>query len=120
MRRRKRSGGDASQARHDRWTHGPWTTRRALERCRVLSDVFDKCQLTGAESTPIEFLSVPWPVLHKPMVLRAEDADWSAVEVFFRAMRQRLPHSLPPSTQHEQLLTSVRPPLVYQATPRND
>ena len=68
-----------------RWTHGLWTTQRALERYKVLSDAFDgpRC----SEENPAAFDAIPWPVLQAPALLAVEDIDWNAVEAFFRAVR---------------------------------
>ncbi|KAH0827525.1 hypothetical protein J3R83DRAFT_4238 [Lanmaoa asiatica] len=68
-----------------RWESGPWTTHRALERYRMLSDEFDAAKFTSGQS--ITFQDIPWPVLHAPLRLTVEDVDWSAVETFFATVK---------------------------------
>ena len=71
-----------------RWGSGPWTTHRALERYRMLSDEFDAAKFTSGQS--ITFLDIPWPVLHPPSRLTVEDVDWSAVETFFATVKSHM------------------------------
>lgn len=78
----------AQQQQQERWSYGIWTTQRALERYRVLSEAFDAAKFTPED--PVTFLAVPWPVLHRPSALRVEDVDWSAVEAFFKAVRPHM------------------------------
>lgn len=68
-----------------RWESGTWTSHRALERYRVLSEEFDAAKFTPDQ--PIAFLDIPWPVLHHPSYLTVEDVDWSAVERFFATVK---------------------------------
>ncbi|KAG2119559.1 uncharacterized protein F5147DRAFT_664592 [Suillus discolor] len=68
-----------------RWESGTWTSHRALERYRVLSEEFDAAKFTPDQ--PITFLDIPWPVLHHPSYLTVEDVDWSAVERFFATVK---------------------------------
>ena len=68
-----------------RWTFGPWTTQRALERYKVLSEAFDGARFS--EENPASFDAIPWPVLQAPALLCVEDIDWNAVEAFFRSVR---------------------------------
>lgn len=68
-----------------RWTHGLWTTQRALERYKVLSEAFDGARFS--EENPASFDAIPWPVLQAPALLGVEDIDWNAVEAFFRSVR---------------------------------
>ncbi|KAG0706138.1 hypothetical protein DFH29DRAFT_205702 [Suillus ampliporus] len=68
-----------------RWESGVWTSHRALERYRILSEEFDTAKFTPDQ--PITFLDVPWPVLHPPSRLTVEDVDWSAVERFFATVK---------------------------------
>ncbi|KAG6378162.1 hypothetical protein JVT61DRAFT_13852 [Boletus reticuloceps] len=51
-----------------RWESGPWTTHRALERYRMLSDEFDTAKFTPGQS----------------------DVDWSAVETFFATVKPHM------------------------------
>lgn len=76
------------QQQHARWSYGLWTTQRALERYKLLSEAFDTAQYTV--ENPITFFDVPWPVLHSPSQLTIEDVDWSAVEAFFQAIRPHM------------------------------
>ena len=71
-----------------RWESGPWTTHRALERYRMLSDEFDAAKFTSGQS--ITFHDIPWPVLHAPSRLTVEDVDWSAVETFFGTVKDHM------------------------------
>lgn len=71
-----------------RWESGPWTTHRALERYRMLSDEFDEAKFTSGQS--ITFHDIPWPVLHAPSRLTVEDVDWSAVEIFFATVKPHM------------------------------
>lgn len=68
-----------------RWESGTWTSHRALERYKVLSEEFDTVKFTPDQ--PIAFLDIPWPVLHHPSRLTVEDVDWSAVERFFATVK---------------------------------
>ncbi|KAG2345594.1 hypothetical protein BDR05DRAFT_116804 [Suillus weaverae] len=68
-----------------RWESGTWTSHRALERYKVLSEEFDAARFTPDQ--PIAFLDIPWPVLHHPSHLTVEDVDWSAVERFFATVK---------------------------------
>lgn len=68
-----------------RWAYGPWTTQRALERYKVLSEAFDGTRFS--EDSPASFDAIPWPVLQAPSLLVVEDIDWNAVEAFFRSVR---------------------------------
>lgn len=68
-----------------RWESGTWTSHRALERYKVLSEEFDAAKFTPDQ--PITFLDIPWPVLHHPSRLTVEDVDWSAVERFFATVK---------------------------------
>ena len=71
-----------------RWSYGPWTNGRALERYKMLSEEFDTAKFTP--ENPVDFESIPWPVLLSPVTLRLEDIDWSAVEAFFEAAKKHL------------------------------
>ncbi|KAF8135692.1 hypothetical protein EV363DRAFT_1321334 [Boletus edulis] len=71
-----------------RWESGPWTTHRALERYRMLSDEFDTAKFTPGQS--VTFHDIPWPVLHAPSRLTVEDVDWSAVETFFATVKPHM------------------------------
>ena len=71
-----------------RWESGPWTTHRALERYRMLSDEFDAAKFTSGQ--PITFHDIPWPVLHAPSRLTVEDVDWLAVETFFATVKPHM------------------------------
>jgi hypothetical protein len=73
------------QRREAKWNIGIWTTKRALERYRELSEIFDQTKFNI--DNPLTFADVPWPVLHKPAGLTVEDVDWTAVEEFFEAVR---------------------------------
>ncbi|KAG1808170.1 uncharacterized protein BJ212DRAFT_1485119 [Suillus subaureus] len=68
-----------------RWESGAWTSHRALERYKVLSEEFDAAKFTPDQ--PVAFLDIPWPVLHHPSRLTVEDVDWSAVERFFATVK---------------------------------
>ncbi|KAJ7647326.1 hypothetical protein FB45DRAFT_998488 [Roridomyces roridus] len=76
------------QQRNERWAYGPWTTQRALERYKTLSDLFDATKFTQDE--PVTFDVVPWPVLHSPVSFTVEDIDWAAVEGFFNAIKPHM------------------------------
>ncbi|KAI0930301.1 hypothetical protein AcV5_007057 [Taiwanofungus camphoratus] len=76
------------QQQHERWTSGPWTTQRALERYKLLCETFDTSKFTPSD--PVTFEIVPWPVLHTPATLTVEDVDWTAVEAFFNAVKPHL------------------------------
>ena len=72
----------------DRWSYGVWTTQRALERYKVLSETFDSTQFSV--DNPVTFSIIPWPVLRRPANLTIEDVDWGAVEDFFKAVRSHM------------------------------
>ncbi|KAI0775756.1 hypothetical protein BD413DRAFT_611234 [Trametes elegans] len=69
----------------ERWSYGPWTAMRAIERYKQLSEAFDAAKFTP--ENPAMFETIPWPVLHSPVTLRIEDIDWAAVEDFFASAR---------------------------------
>ncbi|RDX55157.1 hypothetical protein OH76DRAFT_1397538 [Lentinus brumalis] len=71
-----------------RWSYGPWTIGRAMERYKMLSEEFDATKFTA--DNPLDFERVPWPVLHAPVTLRLEDIEWSAVEAFFEAAKKHM------------------------------
>ncbi|KAI0329404.1 hypothetical protein GY45DRAFT_1279844 [Cubamyces sp. BRFM 1775] len=72
----------------ERWSWGPWTTARAIERYKTLSEEFDAAKFTP--QNPVMFETIPWPVLQSPVTLRVEDIDWSSVEDFFAAARRHM------------------------------
>jgi hypothetical protein len=72
----------------ERYSYGPWTTQRALERYKSLAETFDSAQFSA--ENPITFVTVPWPVLHKPTRFTVEDVDWSSVEAFFNSVRPHM------------------------------
>lgn len=72
----------------ERWSYGPWTAIRAIERYKVLSETFDAAKFNS--ENPVDFEMVPWPVLHAPAALTVEDIDWASVEGFFEAARRHL------------------------------
>ncbi|PIL36210.1 transporter [Ganoderma sinense ZZ0214-1] len=72
----------------ERWSYGPWTAIRAIERYKALSEAFDTAKFTA--DNPVDFEMVPWPVLHAPAALTVEDIDWASVEAFFEAARRHL------------------------------
>ncbi|KAJ7497305.1 hypothetical protein FB451DRAFT_1335525 [Mycena latifolia] len=74
--------------RNERWSYGPWTTQRALERYKTLSDIFDSTKFS--QDDPLTFDAVPWPVLHSPVSFSVEDVDWAAVEGFFAAIKPHM------------------------------
>ncbi|KAF9244937.1 hypothetical protein BU15DRAFT_71296 [Melanogaster broomeanus] len=71
-----------------RWESGPWTTHRALEHYRMVSEEFDAAKFTPDHV--ITFHDIPWPVLHPPSRLTVEDVDWSAVETFFATVKTHM------------------------------
>ncbi|KAF9452400.1 hypothetical protein P691DRAFT_795093 [Macrolepiota fuliginosa MF-IS2] len=74
--------------RQQRWAYGPWTTQRALERYRVLSEAFDNTKFTP--DCPLTVEDVPWPSLQSPVNFAVEDVNWDSVERFFEAVRTHL------------------------------
>ncbi|KAJ7170545.1 hypothetical protein C8R43DRAFT_874950 [Mycena crocata] len=76
------------QQRNERWSYGPWTTQRALERYKTLADLFDSTKFSSEE--PLTFDVIPWPVLHSPVSFSVEDIDWAAVEGFFNAVKPHM------------------------------
>lgn len=73
------------EAQRQRWSYGPWTPQRALERYRTLCESFDSAKFSP--ETPATLDAIPWPVLHSPVTLSVEDIEWAAVESFFRSAR---------------------------------
>jgi hypothetical protein len=71
--------------RQQRWTYGPWTEKRALERYRALSETFDTTKFSASE--PLTAESVPWPVLQSPATFSVEDVNWATVEKFFEVVK---------------------------------
>ncbi|KAJ4002039.1 hypothetical protein F5050DRAFT_1802617 [Lentinula boryana] len=74
--------------RDQRWTYGSWTSIRALERYKVLSDAFDTTKFNAYD--PLTFHVVPWPILTSPTKMSVEDVDWNAVESFFAAVKPHM------------------------------
>lgn len=74
--------------RQQRWSYGPWTAQRALERYKALSEAFDGTKFSAAE--PLTSDAVPWPVLQSPVTFSVEDVDWAAVEKFFEAVKPHM------------------------------
>ncbi|KAJ7218062.1 hypothetical protein GGX14DRAFT_599489, partial [Mycena pura] len=71
--------------RNERLSYGRWTTQRALERYKILSDTFESTKFSAEEQ--LTFEAIPWPVLHPPFSFSVEDIDWAAVESFFNAVK---------------------------------
>ncbi|TBU33779.1 hypothetical protein BD311DRAFT_735987 [Dichomitus squalens] len=86
--RAEREREERRRRERERWSYGPWTATRAIERYKVLCEAFDVAKFT--KENPVEFETVPWPVLHSPVTLRVEDIDWASVEAFFEAARRHL------------------------------
>ncbi|KAF5393328.1 hypothetical protein D9757_000584 [Collybiopsis confluens] len=76
------------ERRNQRWTYGPWSPGRALEKYKVMSDDFDSTKFSAHD--PLSFDVVPWPVLAAPSKLSVEDVDWTAVETFFHTIRRSM------------------------------
>ncbi|KAJ3570370.1 hypothetical protein NP233_g4453 [Leucocoprinus birnbaumii] len=76
--------------RRQRWSFGPWTTQRALERYRILSESFDTTKFTS--ELPLHVEDVPWPSLQSPKIFSVEDVTWDSVERFFEVIRPHLRH----------------------------
>jgi hypothetical protein len=74
--------------REARWSSGPWTAMRALERYKILCDEFDGIRFSAND--PLTFTDVPWPILRAPTWLTVEDVDWTAVEKFFEAVQPHM------------------------------
>ncbi|KAK7045605.1 hypothetical protein VNI00_007438 [Paramarasmius palmivorus] len=74
--------------RQQRWAYGPWTTQRALEKYKVLSQAFDTTRFSVDE--PLAFEVIPWPILKNPASLSVEDIEWSAVENFFQSVQPHM------------------------------
>lgn len=77
-----------SRMQQECWVHEPWAAERALERYRQLSDVFDARKFGTGQ--PFSFEDVPWPTLRQPLSFSVEDIDWTEVETFFAAARERM------------------------------
>jgi hypothetical protein len=84
MARRERE----KRQQQQRWSYGPWTVTRALERYRTLCESFDGTKFSPNE--PLTFEAVPWPVLTSPVSFTVEDVDWDGVEKFFDAVRYEM------------------------------
>lgn len=69
-----------------RWTRGPWTVQRALERYRFLCEQFDNAKFSRGD--PLTFDDIPWPMLH--CTFSVEDIEWSAVEKFFASVKPHM------------------------------
>jgi len=69
-----------------RWTRGPWTIQRALERYRFLCEQFDSAKFSSED--PLTFDDVPWPMLR--CSFSVEDIEWSVVERFFASVKPHM------------------------------
>ena len=74
------------QRQQQRWALEPWTTQRALERYKILSEEFDSTKFCA--DLPLTMEAVPWPVLTPPARFSVTDVDWEAVEKFFSGVRE--------------------------------
>ncbi|KAL9711864.1 hypothetical protein Ac2012v2_004937 [Leucoagaricus gongylophorus] len=90
VRRERELRDQERRQRRQRWSFGPWTTQRALERYRVLSESFDVTKFTFG--LPLNVEDVPWPLLQSPRYFSVEDVSWDSVERFFEAIRPHLRH----------------------------
>jgi len=90
VRREREIRDQERRQRRQRWSFGPWTTQRALERYRVLSESFDVTKFTFG--LPLNVEDVPWPLLQSPRYFSVEDVSWDSVERFFEAIRPHLRH----------------------------
>jgi hypothetical protein len=70
------------QQRQQRWSYGPWTVQRAIERYKALCEHFDTTKFSVCEPLTVDI--VPWPVLQSPINFSVEDVTWGAVEKFFQ------------------------------------
>ena len=59
-----------------------------LERFKLISDEFGTIKFDKKQ--PLTFESVPWPVLHSPLLLVINDIEWAAVEESFEAIEDLL------------------------------
>lgn len=76
------------QQRQQRWSSGPWTPQRALEKYKAMSEYFDTTKFCDLE--PLTVDSVPWPVLHPPSRFSVEDVQWTSVEEFFAVLKGQM------------------------------
>lgn len=76
------------QEEKERWTKGPWTPHRALERYKTLCETFDTTKFSSSE--PLTFEDVPWPTLISPSTLTVEDVEWVTVENFFQTVKSHM------------------------------
>lgn len=76
------------QQRQQRWSSGPWTPQRALEKYKAMSEYFDTTKFCDLE--PLTVDSVPWPVLHPPSRFSVEDVQWASVEEFFAVLKGQM------------------------------
>lgn len=65
-----------------------WSTWRALERFKRISEEFDDIKFS--DDQPLTFESVPWPALQFPSDLTIELIEWKVVEEFFTAVKSVL------------------------------
>jgi superfamily II DNA/RNA helicase len=69
-----------------RWTRGPWTIQRALERYRFLCEQFDNAKFSSED--PLTFDDIPWPII--ALLFLCGDIEWSAVENFFASVKPHM------------------------------
>lgn len=81
-----RSERERRRRQQQRWAFGPWTTQRALERYKILSEEFDSTKFSA--DLPLTMETVPWPVLTPPARFSVADVDWGAVEKFFSGVKE--------------------------------
>ncbi|KIL66189.1 hypothetical protein M378DRAFT_75405 [Amanita muscaria Koide BX008] len=79
---------ESRQRQQQRWAYGPWTTQRALERYKVLSEEFDSTKFST--ELPLTVEAVPWPILTPPARLNIADVNWNAVEKFFTSVENHM------------------------------
>jgi len=73
----------------ERWGTGAWTSKRSLERFKILVEEFESIKFS--ESQPLTCESIPWPSLADPMQFRIGDVNWSMVDSFFAAVAALVP-----------------------------
>lgn len=88
MRTKRMHARDAAKRDARAWISRGWSGRRALERYTALCEAFDSANFMKGDV--ILFETIPWPVLMRPGSFGVEDIDWTAVESFFRQVRQYL------------------------------
>lgn len=101
--RRQKAAADRDQ-RQRAWNSGEWNPDRAITRFLQACRFFDDAKFS-AETLPLTWLDIPWPILRRPTETTAQDIQWATVKEFFQAIQLDAKYS---SNYKDVVKTNVR------------